>query len=58
MSSLFFLGATSMRAAGCIVNDYFDKDFDSKGYLIIFNKRFKELKIDLLQQEKLVLNKD
>ena len=30
MTSLYFLGSTSMRAAGCIVNDYFDKDFDSK----------------------------
>ena len=27
---LFFLGAVLMRSAGCIVNDIFDKDFDSK----------------------------
>ncbi len=28
--SLFFLGSVLMRSAGCIVNDIFDKDFDSK----------------------------
>ena len=28
--TLFFLGAVLMRSAGCIVNDIFDKDFDSK----------------------------
>ncbi len=28
--NLFFLGAVLMRSAGCIVNDIFDKDFDSK----------------------------
>ena len=27
---LFFLGSILMRSAGCIVNDIFDKDFDSK----------------------------
>jgi 4-hydroxybenzoate polyprenyl transferase len=27
---LFFLGAILMRSAGCIVNDIFDKNFDSK----------------------------
>ena len=27
---LFFLGSVLMRSAGCIVNDIFDKDFDSK----------------------------
>ena len=27
---LFFLGAVFMRSAGCIVNDIFDKEFDSK----------------------------
>ena len=27
---LFFLGAVLMRSAGCIVNDIFDKNFDSK----------------------------
>ena len=29
-SLLFFLGAILMRSAGCIVNDIFDKNFDSK----------------------------
>ncbi len=28
--TMFFLGAVLMRSAGCIVNDIFDKDFDSK----------------------------
>ena len=27
---LFFLGSVLMRSAGCIVNDIFDKEFDSK----------------------------
>ena len=27
---LFFLGSVLMRSAGCIVNDIFDKDFDTK----------------------------
>ena len=27
---LFFLGSVLMRSAGCIVNDIFDKDYDSK----------------------------
>lgn len=26
--SLFFMGSWTARSAGCIVNDYFDKDFD------------------------------
>tara|TARA_A100001035_G_C27736026_1_gene479129 strand:+ start:22 stop:888 length:867 start_codon:yes stop_codon:yes gene_type:complete len=29
---LFFLGSVFMRSAGCIVNDIFDKKFDSKVY--------------------------
>ena len=29
---LFFLGSVLMRSAGCIVNDIFDKKFDSKVY--------------------------
>ena len=29
---LFFLGSVLMRSAGCIVNDIFDKEFDSKVY--------------------------
>ncbi len=28
--SLFFFGSVLMRSAGCIVNDIFDKDYDSK----------------------------
>jgi len=26
--SLFYMGSITSRSAGCIVNDYFDKDFD------------------------------
>ena len=28
--ALFFCGALFLRSAGCIINDYFDKDFDQK----------------------------
>lgn len=27
---LFLMGSWTARSAGCIVNDYFDKDFDKK----------------------------
>jgi 4-hydroxybenzoate polyprenyltransferase len=27
---LFFMGAWTSRSAGCIINDYLDKDFDKK----------------------------
>ena len=30
LMGLFALGATAMRAAGCIVNDYFDRDVDQR----------------------------
>ena len=28
--SLFFMGSWTARSAGCIVNDYFDRDFDKQ----------------------------
>ena len=30
LMALFVIGATAMRAAGCIVNDYFDRDLDQR----------------------------
>jgi len=30
MLPLFFLGSLTARGAGCIINDIFDKNFDSK----------------------------
>jgi len=30
MLAMFFMGAWTSRSAGCIINDYFDKNFDSK----------------------------
>ena len=27
---VFILGAFLMRSAGCVINDFFDKDFDGK----------------------------
>lgn len=33
----FWVGSVVMRAAGCIINDMWDKDFDKKVTILYFN---------------------
>ena len=40
---LFFLGSVFMRSAGCIVNDIFDRKFDSKVFTKLGNNDVRKI---------------